>query len=166
MGRIKEKKDKRSRESISKAHVNISNIDQNDVLLFSDLKAIQLYKEKGRFDDFIYDIKFSVMRGESWKINELEYAAEIKRLLNKSIIVEKGAYWWTSPHPTVYSAKKKGYIQINGNNYKFNKGEEITFQCRMALEQNNLKAPLLIKKFNPTDKTMLCGEMKNSMKGM
>ncbi|KKM16837.1 hypothetical protein LCGC14_1681840 [marine sediment metagenome] len=62
--------------------------------------------------------------------------------------------------------RKEGKVRINGKFYKFTKGEEITFQCRMAMEQRNLKAPLLIKNFKPTDKIMLCGEMKNSMKGI
>jgi hypothetical protein len=166
MGRIKENKDKKSIKAISEGSVNIEIIDKDNILLFSDLKATQLYKDLGMFEDFLHDLKFSVMRGESWNRDELEYAREIKRLLNEGIIVKKGVYWWTSPHSPVYCAKKEGHIRINGKFYKFTKGEEITFQCRMAMEQMNLKAPLLIKKFKPTDKTMLCGEMKNSMKGM
>ncbi len=166
MRRINEIKEKKSIKAISEASVNIKIIDKDDALLLSDLKAIQLYKDQGMFEDFLHDLKFSVMRGESWNKDELEYTREIKRLLNEGIIVKKGVYWWTSPHSPVYCAKKEGQIRINGKFYKFTKGEEITFQCRMAMEQRNLKAPLLIKKFKPTDNIMLCGEMKNSMKGM
>lgn len=166
MDRTKEKEDKKSIKAIPEASVNIEIIDKDDVLLFSDLKAIQLYKDQGRFENFLHDLKFSVMRGESWNKDELEYAREIKRLLNEGFIVKKGVYWWTSPHPPVYYAIKEGHIRINEKFYKFTKGEEITFQCRMVMEQRNLKVPLLIKKFTPTDKIMLCGEMKNSMKGM
>jgi len=107
MGRIKENKDKKSIKAISEASVNIEIIDKDDALLFSDLKAIQLYKDQRMFEGFLHDLKFSVMRGESWNKDELEYAREIKRLLNEGIIKERGVYWWTSPHSPVYYAKKE-----------------------------------------------------------
>ncbi|KKK44637.1 MAG: hypothetical protein Lokiarch_16610 [Candidatus Lokiarchaeum sp. GC14_75] len=118
------------------------------------------------FYSLIQDIKFSVRRGTLWNNDELEYVAEVRRLLKQGIIDSKGAYWWTSPHPTVYLARMKGYIRISGKRFKFNKGENITFQCRMAREQRNFKTPLLIGKFGTTNKSMLCGEMKSAMKGM
>ncbi|HDZ19504.1 MAG TPA: hypothetical protein ENH75_14495 [archaeon] len=146
--------------------IDISGIDSNDLFLFTDPKAIKNYEKHGRLEDLRHDIKFSVMRGKLWNDDELEYAAEIERLLKQGIIEERGSYWWVSPHPTVYSAKMRGYIRINGKAHRFLKGSEITFQCRMARDQRNLNAPLLIKKFTPTNNSMLCGEMKGSMKGM
>jgi hypothetical protein len=146
--------------------VDISGINYNDIFLFTDPSAIKNYEDHGKLEELKHDIKFSVMRGRVWNRDELEYAAEIERLLKQGIIHEKGSYWWVSPHPTVYKAKMRGYIRINGNAHKFIKDSEITFQCRMAREQRNLKVPLLIKKFTPTNSSMLCGEMKGSMKGM
>jgi len=140
--------------------------DSENIWLFTDPEAIKYYEEHKKLEELRHDIKSSVMRGGVWENTELEYMAEIKRLLNQSIIKEKGAYWWVSPHPTVYSAKMKGYIRINGKAHRFVKGSEITFQCRMARDQRNLNVPLLIKKFTPTNSQILCSEMKGSMKGM
>ncbi len=146
--------------------IDISGIDSNDLFLVTDPKAIRNYEEYGKLEKLKHDIKFSVMRGGVWNKEELEYVAEIERLLKQGIIEEKGLYWWVSPHPTVYCAKKRGYIRINGKANRFKKGSEIAFQCRMAREQRNLNAPLLIKKFTQTSSSMLCGEMKGAMKGM
>lgn len=146
--------------------INISHLDPNDVFLLTDPEAKKSYETANRLDALIQDIKFNVRRGTLWNNDELEYVAEIRRLLKQEKIESKGTYWWTSPHPTVYLARMKGYIRINGKAFKFKKGDSITFQCRMAREQLNLKAPLLIGKFNPTNKSMLCGEMKSAMKGM
>ncbi|HDZ17027.1 hypothetical protein LCGC14_1122170 [marine sediment metagenome] len=146
--------------------INISHLDPNDVFLLTDPEAKKSYKTANRLDALIHDIKFNVRRGTLWNNDELEYVAEIRRLLKQEKIESMGTYWWTSPHPTVYLARMKGYIRINGKAFKFKKGDSITFQCRMAREQRNLKAPLLIGKFNPTNKSMLCGEMKSAMKGM
>lgn len=146
--------------------VDISGINSNDIFLFTDPKAIKDYGEHEKLEELKHDIKYSVMRGRVWNSDELEYAAEIERLLKQGIIEEKGSYWWISPHPTVYRAMKRGYIRINGEAHRFIKSSEITFQCRMAREQRNLNAPLLIKRFTPTNNSMLCGEMKGSMKGM
>ncbi len=145
---------------------NIFGLDPNDLLLLTDPNARISYEQQGRLEELKHDIKFSVRRNTSWSTEELEYVAEVKRLLKQNIFTEKGAYWWTSPHPTVYIARTKGTIRINDKSYKFKKGDNITFQCRMLREENNLKAPLLIGKFNPTSKSMLCGDMKSAMKGM
>ena len=146
--------------------INISHLDHTDIFLLTDPEAKKSYEIANRLDTLIHDIKFNVRRGTLWNNDELEYVAEIKRLFKQQIVESKGTYWWTSPHPTVYLARMKGYIRINGKAFKFKKGDSITFQCRMAREQRNLKAPLLIGKFNPTNKSMLCGEMKSAMKGM
>lgn len=153
-------------QSIVDKLINISNIDSNNVFLLTDPGAKKSYEKENRLDTLIHDIKFNVRRGMLWNNDELEYIVEIRRLLKQDVIESNGTYWWTSPHPTVYYARMKGCIRINGKPFKFKKGDGITFQCRMAKEQRNLKAPLLIGKFNPTDKSKLCGEMKSAMKGM
>ncbi len=146
--------------------IDISGIDPNDVLLLSDPVAIDEYRKEERLEELKNDIKYSVMRGKPWEKDELEYVAEIRRLMKEGIIETKGSYWWTSPHPTVYRAKKRGYIRIRGKAHKFKKRDEITFQCRMEREAKNLEVVLLIGRFSPTDKTMLCKEMSTTMKGM
>ncbi len=146
--------------------VDVSNLDPNDVLLFSDPQAVEKYRREGRLDELKHDIQYSVMRGKPWLQEELEYKAEILRLLEEGIIVPKGAWWWSSPHPPVYRSQKKGRIRIGGKVYKFGKNYDITFQCQMERESRGLTAPLLIGRFNPTNKTELCGKMSGSMKGM
>ncbi|MFW9897103.1 MAG: hypothetical protein ACFFD7_14960 [Candidatus Thorarchaeota archaeon] len=159
-------KEKTLQQPLINKPVDISSINSVDIFLFTDPKAIKNYEQYGKLKELKHDIKFNVMRGRAWNKDELEYAVEIERLLKQGIIKEKESYWWISPHPTVYKAKKRGYIHINGKNYNFVKGNDITFQCRMAREQRNLNAPFLIKRFTPTNNSMLCGEMKGNMKGL
>ncbi len=146
--------------------VDVSAIDSEDLLLFTDPSAVEKYRNEGKLDELKHDIRFSVMRGDPWQQEELEYIAEIRRLLGEGVIRPKGTYWWASPHPTVYTARKKGRLRNAGKIHKFRKGDEITFQCQMEREKKNLDAPLIVGQFSPTDKSMLCGDMGTAMKGM
>ena len=149
-----------------KYSVDVSTIDSEDFLLVTDPNAVEKYRKEGKLDELEQDIRFSVMRGRPWQQEELEYVAEIRDLLGKGIIKPKGTWWWASPHPTVYVARKNGRLRIAGKIYKFRKGDEIVFQCQMEREEKNLHAPLIVGHFSPTDKSKLCGDMGTAMKGM
>ncbi len=146
--------------------VSISGIDPNDVFLMTDPNAIEKYRNEERLDELEHDLRFDVMRGRPWQHEDLEYVAEIRRLLVNRTIEPKGSWWWTSPHPTVYRARKSGILRIGEKVYKFKKGKEITFQCQMEREKKDLDGPLLLGNFTPTDRSSLCGGMDTAMKGM
>ncbi|MFQ5832531.1 MAG: hypothetical protein ACE5H4_07505 [Candidatus Thorarchaeota archaeon] len=145
---------------------DVSAVDSEDVFLVTDPNAVERYRKEGRLDELKHDIRFSVMRGRPWQQEELEYVAEVRRLLGEGVIKPKGTWWWASPHPTVYTARKKGHLHIAGKVYKFGKEDEITFQCRMEREKKGLDGPLIVGRFSPTDRSTLCGDMGTAMKGM
>lgn len=141
--------------------------DPNDIWTFTDPDARDAYAEKGKLQELEHDIQYEVMRGEPWLPEELEYKHEIRRLLRQAIIADKGSYWFTSPFPTVYRAVRKGSLTIGGKKYKFRRGDDIVFQCRMTRDMNSsLSGPVLIARLEPTTKSQLCGQMGGAMKGM
>lgn len=140
--------------------------DPNNLWIFTDPDAKDDYIREGTIKKLEHDIRFEVMRGEPWLPIEIEYKNEIRRLLRYGVIRDKGTYWYTSPHPTVYVANRSGEINVCGITTQFRKGDEIVFQCRMRRDMNNLSVPFIIGRFKPTDESMLCGDMDTAMKGM
>src|SRR3990172_7373067 len=70
----------------------------NDLWLFTDPDALETYTRRGNLRRLEQDVRFEVMRGGPWLPDELEYKAEIRRLLKQGLIADKGAYWIRSPH--------------------------------------------------------------------
>jgi hypothetical protein len=144
--------------------------DPNDVWLFTDPDARDEYAERGDLDRLEHDIRFEVMRGGPWQSDELEYKREVRRLLREGTLADKGTYWWASPHPTVYRARRDGTLTVGGRTLHFRRGDDIVFQCRMsrdmyqADEENPV--PVLIARLERTSKSVLCGNMSGAMKGM
>jgi len=140
----------------------------NDVWIFTDPDARDTYASRGQLDRLAQDITYEVMRGGAWQSEELEYKRELRRLLQRGIIADKGTYWYRSPHPTVYRAIKHGTLTIAGRQYPFHDGDELVFQCRMERDERNDEdpGPVLIARLQPTKSAVLCSDMKNSMKGM
>lgn len=137
----------------------------NDIWAFTDPDARDGYAQRGKLRELEHDIRFEVMRGGPWQSDELEYKREIRRLLREGIIADKGSYWYASPHPTVYRAIRNGSLTIAGNKYRFRKGNDIVFQCRMSRDMNpRLTGPVLISSLEATEKSMLCGQMGGAMK--
>lgn len=90
------------------------NPDPNDLWVFMDPDARDTYVRDGKLNRLEQDIRFEVMRGGTWEADELEYKSEIRRLLREGAIKDKGAYWYRSPHPTVYRALRSGRLTVNG----------------------------------------------------
>ncbi len=146
---------------------NSPDPDPQDVWAFTDPDARDAYSRRGKLSELERDIRFEVMRAGPWQPEELEYKREIRRLLREGIIEDKGTYWYASPHPTVYRARRSGTLQVDGQTYRFRQGDDIVFQCRMTRDANrDLTGPVLVSKLQPTEKTMLCGKMGGAMKGM
>ncbi len=141
--------------------------DPEDIWAFTDPDAREKFERNGKMEALEHDIRFEVMRGESWLPEELEYKREIRRLLRSGAVVDKGMYWFTSPFPTVYRSIRDGSLNIDGREYRFSEGDDIVFQCRMNRDMDRyLKGPALVARLQPTSKAQLCGEMGGAMKGM
>lgn len=146
---------------------NSPDPDPSDLWAFTDPDARDEYAHRGETKRLEQDIRFEVMRGRPWQPEELEYKSGIRRLLQEEIIADKGTYWFRSPHPTVYRARRDGQLTIAGREYHFRTGDDLVFQCRMERDETEENpAPLLIAQLQPGEKAVLCGEMSSAMKGM
>jgi hypothetical protein len=112
---------------ISKTDTTADSPDPNpnDIWAFTDPDARDQYEQSGELDKLEHDIRFEVMRGETWLPEELEYKIEIRRLLREGTIGDKGSYWFTSPFPTVYRALSSGSFTAGGRDYNFREGDDI-----------------------------------------
>lgn len=144
-----------------------SDPDSNDLWSFTDPDARDEYTRRGKLKRLEQGIRFEVMRGGLWQPEELEYKSEIRRLLWEGIIADKGTYWFRSPHPTVYRARRDGQLAIAGREYRFRAGDDLVFQCRMERDEGQEDpGPVLVAPLQPGAKAVLCGEMSGAMKSM
>ncbi len=141
--------------------------DPNDVWAFTDPDARDDYARDGKLRGLEQDIRFEVMRAGGWQADELEYKSEIRRLLRENVLRDKGAYWFRSPHPTVYRAERDNKLTVAGKTIRFHAGDDIVFQCRMERDESKeYLGPVLIARLQPTQNVVLCSEMASGMKGM
>jgi len=144
--------------------------DPDDIWIFTDPDAREEYAERGELEKLEHDIRFEVKRGGPWQPEELDYKREIRRLLRKGTLADKGTYWWASPHPTVYRARRSGTMKVGDRTLHFRRGDDIVFQCRMSRETyqqgEDDPVPVLITQLQRTGQSILCGEMSGAMKGM
>jgi hypothetical protein len=146
---------------------NSPDSDPNDVWVFTDPDARDDYARDGKLRRLEQDIRFEVMRAGGWQPEELEYKSEIRRLLREGVIRDKGAYWFRSPHPTVYRAERDGALTVGEKTYRFRAGDDIVFQCRMERDESQEDpGPVLIARLQPTNNAVLCSDMSSAMKGM
>lgn len=146
---------------------NSPDPDSNDVWAFTDPDAREVYTNQGRLQRLERDIRFEIMRGGPWQPEELDYKAEIRRLLREGTLADKGTYWYRSPHSTVYRAQRDGTVKISEWVYPFRAGDDLTFQCRMERDETeNDPGPALVARLNPAEKAVLCGDMTSAMRGM
>lgn len=141
--------------------------DPNDIWAFTDPDARDDYARDGKLKRLEQDIRFEVMRGGEWQPDELEYKSEIRRLLREGVITDKGAYWYRSPHPTVYRAQRDGSLTVSGRTVRFRASDDVVFQCRMERdERKEDPGPVLIAQLHPTQDSVLCRDMSSAMRGM
>ncbi len=141
--------------------------DPQDIWAFTDPDAREAFARERDLSKLEHDIRYEVMRGESWQEDELAFKRELRRLLREGAITDKGSYWFTSPFPTVYQAVRDGELTIGERNVTFQAGDDIVFQCRMTRDMNAASTgPVLIDRLQPTTKVQLCGDMGSAMKGM
>jgi len=144
--------------------------DPDDIWILTDPDAREEYEKRGELKRLEHDIRFEVKRGGPWQPEELEYKREIRRLLREGVLTDKGTYWWASPHPTVYRARRDGTLQVAGRTLHFRRGDDVVFQCRMSRDMyqkdEENPVPVLIARLQRTGDAVLCGEMAGAMKGM
>jgi hypothetical protein len=154
---------------VSRTDTTVDSLDPdpNDIWALTDPDARDEYARRNAAQQFEHDVRFEVMRGGPWTPEELAYKSEIRRLLREGALIDKGSYWYVSPHPTVYRALRDGVLSIGGHDHRFRAGDDIVFQCRMERDkETDDLGPVLVAQLQPADQPMLCGEMQEAMKGM
>lgn len=141
--------------------------DSNDPWAFTDPDARDEYARRGELKRLAHDIIYEVMRSGPWQAEEIAYKSEIRRLLREGMIADKGTYWFRSPHPSVYRARRDGQLTIASRAYRFRAGDDLVFQCRMERDiSDEDPGPVLVARLQPGEKAVLCSEMSSAMKGM
>jgi hypothetical protein len=151
--------------SIKGKRFKADNFDPENIWIFTDPFAKAKFRFEGKLLELEQDIRFNVMRGDTWHEDDIEYFLEVKRLLEEGIIKKTTRFWFSSPFTPIYKALQNGKIVISGKKYTFKKGEEIVWQCQMGRELHNLVGPVLFGEFTPKRMTIYCKEMDNTMKG-
>ncbi len=141
------------------------NDDIYNIWLLTDNIDKENIRYVGKLDELKHDIRYNVMRNESWHPEDLAYIKEINRLVQEGIIKKTTSYWFSSPFPSVYKAIRSGKLKVPGKKYYFKRGDNIVWKCQMGREMHNLEGPVLIGTFTPKKLRMLCKEMENATKG-
>jgi len=84
------------------------NDDIYNIWLLTNSIAKENIRYEGKLDELKHDIKYNVMRNESWHPDDLAYIKEINRLVQEGIIKKTTSYWFSSPFPSVYKAMRSG----------------------------------------------------------
>src|SRR3972149_3812711 len=130
--------------------------DPNDIWAFTDPDAREEYSRRAELRQLEQDIRYEVMRGGPWQPEELEYKSEVRRLIREGVLTDKGTYWFRSPHPTVYLARRDGVISVAERIQRFRAGDEVVFQCRMERdEEADDTGPALVARLQPAERVML-----------
>lgn len=131
--------------------------DPQDLWLFTDPVAREVYSQQNRLDQLEHDVCSYAMYEGRWAPDELELKHEIRRLLRKNTLIPKGAFGHLSPHPTVYRAVNEGRLEIAGQNFHFEAGDDIIFVPWLArVSYPNLRGPMRIGRLQTTAKLCLC----------
>jgi hypothetical protein len=116
-----------------------------------------LYARQGRLEQLKQDILAYVMYEERWAPDELQLKRETQRLLSANVVLPKGTFSYLSPHPTVYRADGEGVIEIAGQKFHFDSGQDIVFVPWLArVSWPSLTGPVRIARLQSTVNLCLC----------
>ncbi|MEJ2352040.1 MAG: hypothetical protein P8Y03_19815 [Anaerolineales bacterium] len=140
-------------------------IGPEDLWLFTDPTARAIYSQQGRLDQLKQDIQTYVRREPQWDPDEVEFKRELQRLLKAGLIVPEPAFGHLSPHPTIYQAIEEGAIEISGERYAFDIGDQIVFEPWLErITRPGLVGPLRVGWLDFTTKLCLFREALPQLK--
>lgn len=102
--------------------------DRADPWLFTDPQARIIYQTQDRLGQLEEDICTYVMVQGQWAPEDIECKCEIRRLLREGLVKSGYSFGHLSPHSTVYHAMSNGKLNIAGQHFNFNFGDEIVFE--------------------------------------
>jgi hypothetical protein len=130
-----------------------------NVWLFTDPLAKAVYSQRGELDLLEQDIRTFAMFHEHWDQEELEFKHQVELMLQANWLMPDISFAYVSPHPTIYKALRAGKIEISGEKYHFQTGEEIIFASwPERLSHPGINGPLRIGRFDASDSVCLCSQ--------
>jgi hypothetical protein len=137
----------------------------DDVWLFTDPVARARYEFNGTLDKLEHDIRYEVLRGETWSELDRECKGELDRLAREGILRKLASFWSLSPFPPVYRARQDSELIVSGHRFPFRKGQELVWARPLTRDHFELDNPILIGDFASKRVQRLCGDMSSAMKG-
>jgi hypothetical protein len=131
--------------------------DPQDIWLFTDSGAREVYQQQNRLDQLQADITSYAMYEGRWAPEELAAQGELQRLLNENILIPKGTFCHLSPHATVYRALCNGRLAVAGQRLHVEAGEDIVFVPWLLRGTHpGLRGPMYIGRLRSTTHLHLC----------
>jgi hypothetical protein len=133
--------------------------DLNDPWLFTDPYAKIAYAQLGRLSQLKRDICTYVMSNNQWSWDELAFKQELRRLERSRVLEPQLAFGHLSPHPTIYLTIAEAVLEIAGEKYYLNAGDQIVFEPWLArMYYPGINGPLRIGRFDVTRNYRLSDE--------
>ncbi|GMR14211.1 MAG: hypothetical protein BMS9Abin29_2451 [Gemmatimonadota bacterium] len=135
----------------------------DNVWMMTDPVAKAKYERLGRLDELEQDIRFDVLRGQTFSADDIAFAQQIDWLEQSGVIKRMASYWAVSPHPTIYRALQAGHLSLAGRNIEFRRDDQLVWLCQMGMEMFDSEVPVLIGNLRAARVSKLCGEMSSAM---
>jgi hypothetical protein len=138
-----------------------------NVWLFTNPLAKAIYARRGMLSELERDIYTFAMFQGKWGADELEFKRKIDELCRAKLVSTETCFGNISPHPTIYKALMRGRIEICGEKYYFQIGDEIVFvSWSERLSHPGIKGPLRIGHFETSDNICLCRQAYPQLTGL
>lgn len=125
--------------------------EASDPWLFTDPFAKVAYSMQGRLSQLKRDIRRYVMSNNQWSWDELAFNQELKRLVQAGVLEPQRAFGHLSPHPTIYLTVDEAALEIAGERYYLNVGEQVVFEPWLArIYYPGISGPLRIGRLDIT----------------
>jgi hypothetical protein len=138
-----------------------------DPWLFTDPIAKLAYAQQGRLPQLKRDIRKYVMSNDQWSWDELAFKGELRRLERSGALEPQLAFGHLSPHPTIYLTIEEAVLEVAGERYHLNPGEQVVFEPWLArIYYPAITGPLRIGRFDITRNYRLSHEAFPQLDGL
>jgi hypothetical protein len=138
-----------------------------NVWLFTDPLAKIFYTQRGELNLLERDIRAFAMFQDRWDMDELAFKLQIDMLVEANVLASSISFANVSPHPTSYKALRPGKIEICGERYHFQSGDEILFASwPERLSHPGINGPLRIGRFDMSESVSLCRQAYPQLAGL
>jgi hypothetical protein len=138
-----------------------------NVWLFTDPLAKAVYAQQGKLQSLEQDIRTFAMFQDRWGPDEIDFKLQIDILVQARVLAPGSSFANVSPHPTIYKALRPGKIEVRGERYHFQSGDEIVFASwPERVSHPGIRGPLRIGRFAVSDSVCLCSQAYPQLAGL